>query len=130
MSRKFYIENNEAIPAIQYVETQPTGFSLITDANTLKELYVKQYNTRATDGQNYFNDFRANIMLDIINLVYTPEQVFVLENHLKNLIEEIINGNWLTAQNTNLNLALDGIYTQAMKDQIQNHINDYVTNNY
>ena len=130
MSRKFYIENDEAIPAIQYVETQPTGFSLITDANTLKELYIKQYNTRATDGQNYFNDFRADLMLDIINLVYTPEQVFVLENHLKNLIEELINGNWLTAQNTNLNLALDGIYTQAMKDQIQNHINDYVTNNY
>ena len=80
MSRKFYIENNETIPAIQYVETQPVGFSLVTDENTLKELYVKQYNTRETDGQNYFNDFRADLMLDIINLVYTPEQVFVLEN--------------------------------------------------
>ena len=130
MSRKFYIENDEAIPAIQYVETQPTGFSLITDENTLKELYVKKYNTREVDGQNYFNDFRANLMLDIINSVYSPQEIFVLENHLKNLIEELITGNWLTAQNTNLTLALEGIYTQIMKDEIQLYINDYITNNY
>ena len=37
---------------------------------------------------------------------------------------------WLTAQYTNSNLTLSGIYDQAMKDSIQAVIDDYVTNNY
>ena len=66
MSRSFYIEDNEPIPAIKYAESQPVGFSLITNESDLRALYIKQYKTRESDGTNYFNDFRVGLMLDII----------------------------------------------------------------
>lgn len=130
MARSFYKEDNQAIPAIAYELTQPSGYTQITDNEELKRLYIGLYNQRQQDGISYFDDYRANIMMDIIAGTYTETEVFNLETHIKNLQDEVILGNWLTAQNTNNNLALSGIYNQAMKDQIQSDIDDYVSNNY
>ena len=130
MARSFYKEDNQAIPAIVYELTQPSGYTQITDSEELKRLYIGLYNQRQQDGVNYFDDFRANIMMDIIAGAYTALDAFNLESHIKYLQDEVILGNWLTAQNTNSNLALSGIYDQAMKDEIQLDIDDYVLNNY
>lgn len=130
MARSFYKEDNQAIPAIVYELTQPSGYTQITDSEELKRLYIGLYNQRHQDGISYFDDFRANIMMDIIAGTYTALDAFNLENHIKYLQDEIILGNWLTAQNINSNLALSGIYDQTMKDEIQTYIDVYVTNNY
>jgi len=130
MARKFYKEDNESIPAIVYELSQPVDYTEITDSEELKRLYIGLYKQREIDGLNYFDDFRASIMMDIIAGTYTETEVFNLETHIKNLQDEVILGNWLTAQNTNNNLALSGIYDQAMKDEIQTYIDDYVQNNY
>ena len=128
--RKFYIEDNEALPAVQYVDTQPEGFSLVTDPLQLERLYCTQYKYRANDGATYFNSFRSKLMLDIIGGTYTELEVFALEGHLKTLAEAIVSGNWLTAQNISTNLAVSGIYSQVMKDEIQLYIDTYITENY
>jgi hypothetical protein len=130
MARSFYKENNEVLAAIEFVETQPEGFTLITDESELKRLYISLYKQREIDGINYFEDFRAKIMLNVINGIHTDLEAFNLESHIKYLQDEIIIGNWLTAQNINQNLALSGIYDQAMKDEIQIKIDNYVLNNY
>ena len=130
MARSFYKEDNQAIPAIAYELTQPSGYTQITDSEELKRLYIGLYNQRQQDGISYFNDFRANIMMGIIAGTYTSLDAFNLEGHIKYLQDEIILGNWLTAQNSNSNLALIGIYDQAMKDEMQTYIDGYVSNNY
>jgi len=130
MSRKFYKEEGEQIPAIDYSESQPTGYVLITEESELKRLYIGLYKQRQIDGTNYFEDFRADLIMKIIDGTYTSLEVFSLENHIKYLQDEIILGNWLTSQNINTNLSLSGIYDQIMKDEIQNYIDDYVLNNY
>jgi len=130
MSRKFYKEEGEQIPAIDYSESQPTGYVLITEESELKRLYIGLYKDRQIDGTNYFEDFRADLIMKIIDGTYTSLEVFSLENHIKYLQDEIILGNWLTSQNINTNLSLSGIYDQIMKDEIQNYIDDYVLNNY
>ena len=130
MPRKFYREDNVTIPAIAYELNQPVGFTEITDANELKVLYIEKYRQREYDGKTYFEDFRACLMLDILNGIYTEQQAFDLENHLYDLTCELYLGNWLTAQNINQNLALSGIYDQVMKDEIQLKIDNYVTENY
>lgn len=130
MSRKFYKENIENLPAIDYANTSPIGFTEITDATELKRLYIGLYKQREIDGMNYFEDFRAGLMMDILSGIYTIQEVFELENHIKNLQSEIIAGSWLTAQTTNSNLTLLGIYTQEMKDEIQDYINNYIEANY
>ncbi|NIO45018.1 MAG: hypothetical protein GTO02_16625 [Candidatus Dadabacteria bacterium] len=130
MARKFYIEDNEAIPSIVFDLNAPLGFTEIIDANKLKELYKNKYNERTKDGQEYYNSFRTDLYLDIVNGSITETDAFLLEQHIKQLSDNLMTGNWLTAQNTNQNLTLSGIYDQAMKDEIQNYIDTYITNNY
>ena len=130
MARAFYKEDGEAIPAIQYVDGQPVGYTLVTDVDELRDLYIMQYRQRETDGKDWFEQFRADLMMDIIAGTYTPSEVFNLEQHLKSLTENIIAGSWLTAQSISTNLPLSGIYDQPMKDEMQLYIDTYVTNNY
>lgn len=130
MARKFYKENNEAIPAIKFENSLPTGFTEITDETEIKRLYKIQYGYRISDGKNFVLDFTTEKYVDVLNGTYTEAEVFALENHIKDLYDQLNNGWWLTAQNTNSVLILDGIYNQAMKDSIQTVIDEYVTNNY
>lgn len=130
MARKYYIEEGEAIPAIIFEETAPAGFTLITDSAQLVELHAQRYEQNRTDGVDYYNHFQAGLYLDIVGAVYTVVEVVTLEAYLKGLADEIKSGSWLTAQNTITGLALSGIFTQSMKDEITNDINTYVTDNY
>lgn len=130
MARAFYKEDGQAIPAIKYETSAPAGYILVSDAGELKQLYISKYLEREQDGKNWFEEFRADLMMKIIDTTYTESEVFLLEQHLKELSSEIIAGSWLTAQNTSTNLSLSGIYDQIMKDEIQGVIDTYVTNNY
>ena len=130
MPRKFYKEDNEAIPAIKFELTQPVEFTEITDQAEIKELYLRQYQYRILDGQEYVQDFTADTYIKVINGIYTDQEAFQLESHIKDLYQELNNGWWLTAQNTNANLPLLGIYDQILKDEIQLKLDTYVSENY
>jgi len=130
MFRKFYKEDNEPIPSIVFKLEQPVGFTEITDTVEIKQLYIKQYNSRIIDGNTYVIDFTADRYIDVITNVHTIEEVFALESHIKDLYVELNNGWWLTAQNTNINLPLMGIYDQIMKDSIQVALGTYISENY
>ena len=39
MARKFYKEDNQQLPAIEFVETQPVGFTEITNADEITVSY-------------------------------------------------------------------------------------------
>ena len=70
MARKYYQENNEAIPAICFEESKPVGFTLITNQAQLHDLIKGQYIQRAEDGADYYNDFRTDRYMDILNNIY------------------------------------------------------------
>jgi hypothetical protein len=130
MARKFYREDNEAIPAIKFALSNPEGFTLITDPAQIKVLYVKQYQTRILDGSSTVQNFTADLYIDTLNGIYTDAQVFELESHTKSLHDDLNNGWWLTAQNTNTNLPLLGIYNLLMKEELQLLIDTYILDNY
>ena len=130
MPKKFYKEDNEAIPAILYQDSQPVGFTEITDPLELTDLYIKKYKQQKKDGEDYYLSFQASLYLDVINGVYTDIEVFTFESYTKELSNDIRLGQWLTAQDTCTNLAVSGIFTQSKKDEIQLDIDNYVTNNY
>ena len=132
MARKFYKQDTQSTinPPVEFALTEPTGFLLITDTDEIRRLYKIQYTYRITDGKDYVLDYTTLRYIDVLNGVYTESEVFALESHLKDLYDDLNNGWWLTAQNTNSNLSLSGIYNQAMKDEIQAIIDEYVTNNY
>jgi len=130
MARKFYKEDNQQLPAIEFVETQPVGFTEITNADEIKRLYILQYSERKEDGQRFVIDFTADLYIDVISGNYTESEVFALEEHIGSIYADLNNGWWLTAQNANQNLTLSGIYTQSMKDDIQSILDNYVNDNY
>ena len=130
MPKKFYKEDNEAIPAILYQDSQPVGFTEITDPLELTDLYIKKYKQQKKDGEDYYLSFQASLYLDVINGVYTDIEVFTFESYTKELSNDIRLGQWLTAQDTCTNLALSGIFTQSKKDEIQLDIDNYVSDNY
>ena len=130
MSRNFYKEDNEAIPAIKFELTAPVGFTEITDPAEIKQLYLLQYQTRINDGKYFVLDFTADMYINVINGIYSDIEVFELEGHIKDIYDQLNNGFWLTAQNTNQNLSLLGIYTDQMKNEIQNTLDTYVFANY
>ena len=130
MARKFYSENDPNGFAIVFEETAPSGFTEITDQNELIKLHKKLYAQRKVDGNDYENEYMARIYLKIVDGTYTPTEVFTLENYLSELMHDIEVGSWMTAQSLNASLSLSGIYDQAMKDDIQAYIDNYVLNNY
>jgi hypothetical protein len=132
MSRKFYIQDEVSIgePVIKFSLIQPDGYSEVIDSQLIKELYIRQYKYRISDGKDYVLNFTAERYIDLLNGLYTDIEVFALESHVKNLFDELNNGLWLTAQNTNSNLEVSGIYTQLMKSEIQLDLDNYVSENY
>jgi len=130
MARNFYKENIDELPAIVFELSAPAGFTEITEAAEIKQLYLLQYQKRISDGKFFVLDFTADMYINVLNGVYTEPEVFELENHIKDIYEQLNNGFWLTAQNTNQNLPLLGIYTDQLKTEIQNILDTYVSENY
>jgi len=130
MSRKFYKENDELIPAIAFELSAPENFTEITDTDEIKKLYQQQYLYRISDGESFVLNFTADMYINVLNNVYTTSEVFELESHIKELYSELKNGFWLTAQNTNIQLPLLGIYTDILKAEIQAVLDTYVSENY
>jgi len=130
MPRKFYKENDEQIPAIVFELDAPVGFTEITEQEEIKTLYILQYQYRIEDGKSYVLDFTTDVYINVLNGVYSDIEAFELEAHIKELYNELNNGLWLTAKNTNTNLEVLGVYTQELKDQIQAILDSYVFENY
>ncbi len=130
MPRKFYKEDGEQIPAIVFELDAPVGFTEITEQEEIKTLYILQYQYRIADGKKFVLDFTADVYINVLNGVYSDIEAFELEAHIKDLYNELNNGLWLTAKNTNSNLEILGIYTQELKDEIQAILDSYVFDNY
>lgn len=137
MAKKFWTEVDAVnIPAVVFSEAQPPPsadgkeFTEVTDSAEIKQLYLTQYSYKIDDGKNYVKDFTADRYIDVINGIYTEAEVFALEAHIKDLYSALSNGWWLTAQNINQNLIIDGVYDAAMKSSIQTILDTYVSDNY
>ena len=134
MEKKFYKEDNEPIPSIVYSETQPVGFSEITDQAKLSELYLKLNNNMKQLGRDYVSSFKVSSF----GLLYrdgtlTDANINYLYNKLTQLLLRLEDGNFDSAKfllqnelNTITQDDIDNGYTQAIHDQILNDINNYL----
>lgn len=132
MSKKYYKNPSRTRSPLPLWEVGEVleGYVEITDFLELKALHSKRYGCLQTSGLKYYNDFQADLYLNILNQTYTVTQVIALQAYLKELSDQIKEGSWLTAQSTITNLVLSGIFTQVMKDEITSDVNTYVNENY
>ena len=140
MEKKFYKEDNQAIPEIIYSETQPpvnadgNGYTEITDQAKLSELYLKLNNNMKQLGRDYVSSFKVSSF----GLLYrdgtlTDANINYLYNKLTQLLLRLEDGNFDSAKfllenelNTITQDDIDNGYTQAIHDQILNDITNYL----
>ena len=140
MERKFYKEDNQAIPEIIYSETQPpvnsdgNSYTEITDQNELDDLYFKLNKKLIKDGKDYVSRFKVeNFSVKYREGLITDQNVDYLYNKLSQLLIRLEDGSWKAALfylNNHLNTItqtdIDNGYTQEIHDKFINDINNYL----
>jgi len=125
--RQFWIDSTSAI---EFANTAPTpDYSLVTGSEK-DNLWDEKYRERSEDGQTYYRESQRNMYLAIIDGIYTFSEVRDYESYTEKMANQIFKGDWLIAQDTCNNLPESGIFDTMKKAEIQNYIDNYVTNNY
>jgi hypothetical protein len=88
------------------------------------------YQQKENDGHTYYNLKRSELVESIITAVRTEAEAFEIDTKLVNVKNALLTGDWKTAQ-TYLGLTVvEGAYTQALKDEYNLEIQDYIDANY
>jgi len=132
MAKKFYEENNEAIPAVQFIEEgqQPAGWVEVTNADRINTLTKKLYLQRELDGRNLYENIRAQLAEDFNSGSLTLADAHFIETKLINAKSFLLTGDWATAQFELSLLVIEGAYTQELHDDINLNITNYMNLNY
>jgi len=125
--RQFYTDSTEAIA---FENSPPTPDYTLATGYLRDSLWEAKYIERSKDGQRYYQETQRSLYISLINGYYTLEELEVYENYTSKLADQIFKGNWLTAQQTCLNLPTNGIFNTTKKAEIQAYIDEYVLNNY
>jgi len=133
MAKKFYEENNEAIPAVQFIEegSQPAGWVEVTDADRINTLTKKLYLQRELDGRELYEIIRAQLAEQFNSGSLTLADAHFIETKLINAKSFLITGDWATAQyELGLLTVPDNAYTQELHDMVTLSIETYMDLNY
>ena len=88
------------------------------------------YEIKEKDGKRYYNRKRSELVEKISEATITSEEAFQIDTKLKNVKDSLRSGDWITA-NSYLSIeAVEGAFTQALKDEFALEIGEYITNNY
>lgn len=99
------------------------GYDVITQL-------MNGYEKKEKDGHQYYNRKRSELVESIITGVRTEAEAFEIDQHLTKVKESLLSGDWKTAK-TYLSLTIvEGAYTQALKDEFDLEIQEYIDVNY
>jgi len=106
-------------------------YNSLTVDDLLYDAIIKgSYETYQKDGEDYFNDIRVSLVLKYQMQELSPDDIYEIESKLDSVITKILRGDWMTASFEMGNVIIDGALTQDFFDEILNHINNYVLENY
>ncbi len=136
MAGTFYKEDGEPIPSIQFSNSQPLGFTEITDPDELSILYFKQNKKLKEDGLSYVATFKVeNFGIKKRDDFLTDSNVDYLYTKLSQLLIRLEDGNWKSALyylNNHLNTItqadINNGYTQQIHDKLINDLTTYISN--
>jgi hypothetical protein len=104
--------------------------SLTVDDLLYDSIIKGSYETYQKDGEDYFNDIRVSLVLKYQVQELSPDDIYEIESRLDSVITKILRGDWMSASFEMGNVIIDGALTQDFFDEILNHINNYVAENY
>jgi hypothetical protein len=88
------------------------------------------YNPKISDGVAYYNLKRAEEVEKITNGFISSLNAFEIAKKIKEVKSELLTGDWITAFRYIVATEINTIYTQEVKDEYQNYIENYVNLNY
>ena len=111
------------IAALDNIVDNLVGYDVVTQL-------MNVYEHREKDGHNYYNQKRSELVESIIAAVRTEAEAFEIDQHLTSVKDALLTGDWKTAK-TYLSLTIvEGAYTQALKDEYNLEIQEYIDANY
>ena len=111
------------ISALDNIVDNLVGYDVVTQL-------MNVYEHREKDGHNYYNQKRSELVESIIAAVRTEAEAFEIDQHLTSVKDALLTGDWKTAK-TYLSLTIvEGAYTQALKDEYDLEIQEYIDANY
>ena len=111
------------INALDTIIDNLVGYDVVTQL-------MNAYEQKEKDGHSYYNLKRSELVESIIEGARTEAEAFEIDLKLKNVKDALLTGDWKTAK-TYLSLTVvEGAYTQALKDEFDTEIQEYITNNY
>lgn len=111
------------ISALDNIVDNLVGYDVVTQL-------MNVYEHREKDGHNYYNQKRSELVESIIAAVRTEAEAFEIDQHLTSVKDALLTGDWKTAK-TYLSLTIvEGAYTQALKDEYNLEIQEYIDANY
>lgn len=109
-----------------------SGYELVS-AKALKEKnYIKKkYEMHRKNGWNEYQEFRAEVVMDISKNIITEIQAFQLEDYLKESYDKINNtGDWKTAKFILQNLSGHPTWMESYINSAIQRVDDYIIENY
>jgi len=111
------------IAALDNIVDNLVGYDVVTQL-------MNAYEHKEKDGHNYYNQKRSELVESIITAIRTEAEAFEIDTKLKNVKDALLTGDWKTAK-TYLSLTVvEGAYTQALKDEYNLEIQEYIDANY
>jgi len=101
---------------------------------TATELAKKQimsiYSKHESNGKDYFDEMRADLVLAHKQAIYTFEQIIEIDNKMKEVKALLRSGDWASALDIANKITPAGALTQDYLTKVQTDINTYIQNNY
>lgn len=111
------VEENIIDPAVEI--TDPTAQAI--DAT---------YEYKILDGQAYYRKKRAELVKLIIIQSITEDDADYIDSKLERVQLKLSTGDWKSAKKRLLEVVVEGAFTQAMYNEYETEIDDYIANHY
>lgn len=120
----------QKIPFVWASDAPDADYDLVNDQALILEKIKDLYYSYEVDGKDYFRDIRAQLVLDYKSGSRSSADIFEIESILNLVISNLLLGDWLTASYHMSLITPAGALDQALYDEINDHITNYINENY
>jgi len=96
----------------------------------LSDLIIASYNKHESNGRDYYNRFRANLIVQVKAGTLTMEEASDISVRLDAVTVELKGGNWFDAKVRLSQITEGGALSQSVIDELMVDFDTYITNNY
>ena len=91
---------------------------------------LSAYDIFEPDGKEYFRKYRLLVVNDILSQEITEADGIHIDEVLRDVKQNLTDGDWKTAKDELGNVVVDAIFTQARKDSLESDFQNYIDTNY